>query len=118
MIVMQFGGTSLIDAAAFLQSVAVVEAQLSRRPVVVSATAGTMDALFQVESARQGRLGYALSCLDRQRERHHRTFSELSLSAELQGRDVSQAVRRLHGEFFPSEFLEPIERADVSEATG
>jgi aspartate kinase len=79
MIVMKFGGTSVMDATAIDRTAQIVKGRLSRRPmVVVSAMAKVTDALLAAgKAAGEGQRDQALELVHCLRERHHRTAKEL-----------------------------------------
>jgi aspartate kinase len=79
MIVMKFGGTSVMDATAIDRTAQIVKGRLSRRPmVVVSAMAKVTDALLAAgKAAGEGQRDQALELVYCLRERHHRTAKEL-----------------------------------------
>lgn len=79
MIVSKFGGTSVGDAAAIARSAEIVRGRLDREPiVVVSAMSGVTNAVLAVaDDAVEGRLGIALSSVERLRERHFTALQEL-----------------------------------------
>lgn len=79
MIVVKFGGTSVGDATAITRATEIVRERLPRRPVVVvSALAGTTNALFAIaEQASQGQLISALRGVETLRDRHLATAEEL-----------------------------------------
>ena len=64
MIVVKFGGTSVGDADAIARTAAIVRGRLARKPVVVvSALAGTTNALIEIaDRSAGGQLIVALSC--------------------------------------------------------
>ena len=93
MIVMKFGGTSVMDAAAIDRTAQIVKGRLERRPVVVvSAMSRVTDALLAAgKSAGEGQRDKALELSQALRERHHATAKELvsasqyaTLGAELE----------------------------------
>jgi aspartate kinase len=79
MIVMKFGGTSVMDAAAIDRTAQIVRGRLSRRPaVVVSAMSKVTDALLAAgKAAGEGKREEALELARGLRERHHKTAKEL-----------------------------------------
>jgi aspartate kinase len=79
MIVMKFGGTSVMDAAAIERTSQIVKGRLDRRPVVVvSAMSRVTDALLAAgKSAGEGRREQALELVHVLRNRHHATAKEL-----------------------------------------
>ncbi len=79
MIVMKFGGTSVMDAAAIDRTAQIVRGRLSRRPaVVVSAMSKVTDALLAAgKAAGEGKREQALELARGLRERHHHTAKEL-----------------------------------------
>ena len=79
MIVMKFGGTSVMDAAAIDRTAQIVRGRLSRRPaVVVSAMSKVTDALLAAgKAAGEGKREEALELARGLRERHHKTAIEL-----------------------------------------
>ena len=79
MIVVKFGGTSVGDAAAIERATEIVRGRLPRRPlVVVSALAGTTNALFAIaEQAEKGQLIGAIRGVETLRERHLAEASKL-----------------------------------------
>ena len=83
MIVMKFGGTSVMDATAIDRTAKIVSGRLARRPmVVVSAMAKVTDALLAAgKAAGEGQRDKALELVRGLRERHHNTAREL-VSAE------------------------------------
>jgi len=83
MIVMKFGGTSVMDATAIDRTAQIVRGRLSRRPVVVvSAMSGVTDALLAAgKAAGEGKRDQALELVRGLRQRHHATSKEL-VSAE------------------------------------
>jgi aspartate kinase len=72
MIVVKFGGTSVGDAEAIARAAEIVRSRLDRRPlVVVSALAGTTNALLQIaDQAAGGQLIGAARGVETLRERH------------------------------------------------
>jgi len=72
MIVVKFGGTSVGDAEAILRAAEIVRSRLDRHPfVVVSALAGTTNALLQIaEQAASGQRIGAARGVETLRERH------------------------------------------------
>ena len=79
MIVMKFGGTSVMDAAAILRTAQIVKSRLQHRPVVVvSAMARVTDALLAAgKFAGEGQREQALELARGLRQRHHATAREL-----------------------------------------
>jgi aspartate kinase len=79
MIVMKFGGTSVMDAAAIDRTAQIVKGRQSRRPVVVvSAMSKVTDALLAAgKAAGEGQRDEALELAHSLRHRHHRTAKEL-----------------------------------------
>lgn len=79
MIVMKFGGTSVMDSTAIDRSCSIVKGRLSRKPVVVvSAMSKVTDALIAVgKAAGSGRRDEALDLARQLRERHYTTAGEL-----------------------------------------
>ena len=79
MIVAKFGGTSVADATAIRRTAEIVRGRLDRRPVVVvSALAGTTNALLQAaEQAAAGHLVAALERVEQLRERHLEAITAL-----------------------------------------
>lgn len=80
MIIMKFGGTSLEDATAMEQAIAIVKAKLSQQPVVVaSAMAKITDTLIQcAHLAHTGRESDALALVTEVlAHRHHTVVSQL-----------------------------------------
>src|ERR1700680_3847147 len=79
MIVMKFGGTSVMDAAAIERTAQIVKGRLHRRPVVVvSAMSRVTDALLAAgKAAGEGRREQALEQACLLRHRHHATAKEL-----------------------------------------
>jgi len=71
-IVLKFGGTSVGDATAIDRAASIVRSRLDRQPlVVVSALAGTTNALLQIaDQASSGHLIGAMSGVEGLRERH------------------------------------------------
>ncbi len=105
MIVMKFGGTSVENAGAIRNVVQLIHRHKERRPViVVSACAGTTDALVRMaDHAEKGQLDAARHLLLQQRQRHLKICNEIltdghreSAGIELQRR-FSDLARRLHG---------------------
>lgn len=105
MIVIKFGGTSLENAGAIRNVVQLINRHIERRPViVVSACAGTTDALIRMaDHAEKGQIDAALRLLLHQRQRHLRICDEIlvdghreSAHVELQRR-FSELARRLYG---------------------
>jgi aspartate kinase len=84
MIVMKFGGTSVMDAAAIDRTAQIVKGRLARRPVVVvSAMSRVTDALLAAgKYAGEGQRDKALELARGLRERHHSTAKELVSSAQ------------------------------------
>jgi aspartate kinase len=72
MIVVKFGGTSVGDADAIARAAEIVRSRLDRRPlVVVSALAGTTNALLQIaDQASTGQLIGAVRGVETLRDRH------------------------------------------------
>ncbi|HVP37909.1 MAG TPA: lysine-sensitive aspartokinase 3 [Candidatus Saccharimonadales bacterium] len=83
--VMKFGGTSVRDAAHMARVAEIVAAARARRPlVVVSAMAGTTDALLQAAAeAGRGRLAAAESLFRAQRQQHLAAARGLAAPGEL-----------------------------------
>jgi aspartate kinase len=83
MIVMKFGGTSVMDAVAIDRTAQIVKSRLERRPVVVvSAMARVTDALLAAgKAAGDGQRAQALELAHGLRQRHHATAKELLSSA-------------------------------------
>lgn len=79
MIVAKFGGTSVGDSAAIERTAAIVRGRLSQRPVVVvSALAGTTNALLEIASqSSRGQFIVALRGVEALRERHLAVCDEL-----------------------------------------
>jgi len=79
MIVMKFGGTSVVDAASIDRAASIVKSRLDRHPlVVVSAMAKVTDALLATgRHAGNGELDRALELSRELRERHYSVTSEL-----------------------------------------
>jgi aspartate kinase len=79
MIVVKFGGTSVGDAAAIERAAEIVRGRLERRPlVVVSALAGTTNALLQIaDQAAAGQLISAARGVESLRTRHLETAEAL-----------------------------------------
>ena len=79
MIVVKFGGTSVGDADAIARTAAIVRGRLARNPVVVvSALAGTTNALIEIaDRSAGGPLIVALSVLEGLRTRHLAVVTEL-----------------------------------------
>jgi len=79
MIVMKFGGTSVMDATAIDRTAQIVKGRLPRRPVVVvSAMSKVTDALLAAgKAAGEGQREKALELARGLRERHHNTAKEL-----------------------------------------
>src|ERR1700674_623565 len=84
MIVMKFGGTSVMDAAAIERTAQIVKGRLHRRPmVVVSAMSRVTDALLAAgKAAGEGHREQALELSQRLRQRHHATAKELVSTAQ------------------------------------
>jgi aspartate kinase len=84
MIVMKFGGTSVMDAAAIERTAQIVKGRLHRRPmVVVSAMSRVTDALLAAgKAAGEGRREQALELTQGLRQRHHATAKELVSAAQ------------------------------------
>ena len=79
MIVMKFGGTSVMDAKAIDRACSIVKGRLDREPiVVVSAMAKVTDTLLAMgKAAGTGRRDEALDLSRQLRERHYTTAGEL-----------------------------------------
>jgi len=79
MIVMKFGGTSVMDAVAIDRACSIVKSRLAKHPaVVVSAMSKVTDALIATgKAAGDGDLDHALELSRGLRERHYTTTSEL-----------------------------------------
>jgi aspartate kinase len=79
MIVMKFGGTSVQDAEAMGQVIAIVKSKLVQRPiVVVSAMAKVTDMLIKcAQLAREGKEVEARRLVDILAQRHHETATTL-----------------------------------------
>jgi aspartate kinase len=79
MIVMKFGGTSVMDAVAIDRACSIVKTRLAKLPaVVVSAMSKVTDALIATgKAAGEGDLERALELSRQLRERHYTTTSEL-----------------------------------------
>src|SRR5512142_1956413 len=79
MIVMKFGGTSVMDSTAIERAYQIVHGRLCRRPVVVvSAMAKVTDTLLAMgRAAGQGDRDQALALSRQLRERHYNTAGEL-----------------------------------------
>jgi aspartate kinase len=71
-IVCKFGGTSVGDAEAIARTASIIRARRDRKPVVVvSALAGTTNALLQIaEQAAKGQLIGALRAVEELRDRY------------------------------------------------
>ena len=84
MIVMKFGGTSVMDAVAILRTAQIVKSRLQRRPVVVvSAMARVTDALLAAgKFAGEGQRSQALELASGLRQRHHATARDLVTAAQ------------------------------------
>src|SRR6266702_3033680 len=84
MIVMKFGGTSVMDAAAIDRTAQIVKGRLPRRPmVVVSAMSRVTDALLAAgKAAGEGQREKALELAHGLRQRHHATAKELVSAAQ------------------------------------
>ena len=84
MIVMKFGGTSVMDAVAILRTAQIVKSRLQRRPVVVvSAMARVTDALLAAgKAAGDGQRSQALEIAHGLRQRHHTTARDLVTDAQ------------------------------------
>lgn len=84
MIVMKFGGTSVMDAAAIDRTARIVKGRLERRPmVVVSAMSRVTDALLAAgKAAGEGQRAQALELAQGLRARHHATAKELVDAAQ------------------------------------
>lgn len=84
MIVMKFGGTSVGDAAAVRRLAEIVASRLARQPVVVvSAVAGTTDALLQLAgAAARGETPQAEEIGKTILSRHERMIAELRLEED------------------------------------
>jgi aspartate kinase len=82
MIVMKFGGTSVMDATAIDRTAQIVKGRLPRRPVVVvSAMSKVTDALLAAgKAAGEGQRDRALELAHALRRRHHATAQELVTS--------------------------------------
>jgi aspartate kinase len=93
MIVVKFGGTSVGDAAAIERAAEIVRSRLERQPlVVVSALAGTTNALLQIaEQASSGQLIGAVRGVEALRDRHLKAADEL-LAGYDQADDVSTGI--------------------------
>ncbi len=91
MIVMKFGGTSVMDASAIERTAQIVKGRLQRRPmVVVSAMSRVTDALLAAgKAAGEGHREQALELAQGLRQRHHATAKELVSTAQ-----YSRARRR------------------------
>jgi len=85
MIVMKFGGTSVMDASAIERTAQIVRGRLPRRPVVVvSAMSGVTDALLKAgRAAGEGQREQALELARGLRQRHHATAKELVSNAQI-----------------------------------
>ena len=85
MIVMKFGGTSVMDASAIERTAQIVKGRLPRRPVVVvSAMSRVTDALLAAgKAAGEGQRELALELAQALRLRHHATVKELVGAAQL-----------------------------------
>lgn len=85
MIVLKFGGTSVADAAAIERTISIVRSRLDSRPiVVVSALAGTTNALLAIaEQSAKGHLIGASGGVQSLRERHMRQTQALLGDGEL-----------------------------------
>jgi len=85
MIVMKFGGTSVMDATAIERTAQIVKGRLPRHPVVVvSAMSGVTDALLKAgKAAGEGQREQALEQARSLRQRHHATAKELVGSAQI-----------------------------------
>jgi aspartate kinase len=83
MIVMKFGGTSVMDAVAIDRTAQIVKNRLERRPVVVvSAMSRVTDALLAAgKAAGDGQREPALELAYGLRQRHHATAKELVTAA-------------------------------------
>jgi len=79
MIVMKFGGTSVMDCAAIQRACSIVRERIDRKPlVVVSAMAKVTDQLLATaKAAGSGDRGKALELSRALRERHHETSRQL-----------------------------------------
>lgn len=79
MIVLKFGGTSVIDAAAIRRAAEIIRSRLERHPaVVVSALAGTTNTLVTIGvQATEGQLISSLRSVQTLRERHLAEAEEL-----------------------------------------
>jgi aspartate kinase len=79
MIVMKFGGTSVMDAVAIDRTAQIVKSRLERRPVVVvSAMSRVTDALLASgKAAGEGHREQSLELAYGLRQRHHATAKEL-----------------------------------------
>ena len=79
MIVMKFGGTSVQDTAAFKRTIDIIKTRLERNPVVVlSATAGTTDALESLcRNANDGEREVCDTILADLKQKHHLIAEEL-----------------------------------------
>jgi aspartate kinase len=79
MIVMKFGGTSVMDPAAIQRSCSIVQGRLDRKPVVVvSAMAKVTDQLLAMgRAAGSGDSKQALQLSQALRDRHHNTARQL-----------------------------------------
>jgi aspartate kinase len=84
MIVMKFGGTSVMDAVAIDRTAQIVKSRVERRPVVVvSAMSRVTDALLAAgKAAGEGQREQALELACGLRQRHHSTARELVSSAQ------------------------------------
>jgi aspartate kinase len=84
MIVMKFGGTSVMDAAAIDRTAQIVKSRLQRRPVVVvSAMSRVTDALLAAgKAAGEGHREQALELAHGLRHRHYATARELVSDAQ------------------------------------
>jgi len=90
MIVVKFGGTSVGDAEAIERAAAIVRSRLERRPlIVVSALAGTTNALLQIaDQAASGQLISAMSGVEALRERHLEA-ADMLLAGQQQAAEVA-----------------------------
>src|ERR1035437_4620980 len=79
MIVMKFGGTSVMDPAAIQRSCSIVQGRVDRKPVVVvSAMAKVTDQLLAMgRAAGSGDREQALQLAQALRDRHHNTARQL-----------------------------------------
>ena len=93
MIVMKFGGTSVQDAEAMGQVIAIVKSKLVQRPiVVVSAMARVTDMLIKcAQLAREGKEVEARRLIDVLSQRHHDTVKTL-IHDSLRQRSVQETV--------------------------